>query len=64
MRDFYNTIQKVIEMIPEENQEFLQSLKSVQDSSLYTAPEMMGERWFQASKILGEFLPVPENLNE
>lgn len=66
MRNFYETIEKVISFIPEgfEGNELLNELKKIQYDAGYTAPEVIQDRWYDASVALGEHLPAYECLNK
>jgi hypothetical protein len=64
-RQIFDVIGKMLVEIPDELP-FLslkEQLKSVQKSSMYTAPECMGELWNLAGSLLNSHLPQ-ENLTE
>jgi ribosomal protein L6P/L9E len=54
MRDLVKVIDKMIEIIPENNNTLILQLKNLQGSVLFSAPELMKFRWEQCAEILND----------
>ena len=55
MRDLYEVIEQVIKIST--NEELNERLKKIQFDIGFTAPELMGNRWGQASMALNDCIP-------
>lgn len=56
----HHRINEIIGMIPEgfpRRQSMIHALEDRQNSLLYTAPEAIGGRWHEVSRILGDYIP-------
>ena len=52
MRDIIEVIERIVEYIPEDKKLFITQLNSIKNSAMYTPPEAMHGRWYEASCIL------------
>lgn len=57
MRNIFTVIDKIKEIVPLENEEFLQSLEYIRNDASYRAPEVMVESWHKFVTIFNENIP-------
>lgn len=56
MRDLPQLIESMLLFVPQEEKAIIEKLKNVQQSALFSAPELMPIRWSSLQEVLMEFL--------
>ena len=57
MRNLYKIIDNMLEVIPEENERLIYSLKDIQSSFAFSSPEMVSFWWNECANILNSEIP-------
>jgi len=52
MRNIYNIIGEMIKKVPVDQKDFEARLEKIKYNASYTAPEVMGDRWYDLSLAL------------
>lgn len=64
IRDLPEVIGRLLAIIPAEETEFRSKLQWVAERAIYTAPEIMRQRWHDAQLVISHSLPPLAHLSD
>lgn len=64
MRNVYDVVERMIPLIPKNEDAFLFELRSLHQSALYAAPEAHHMWWSEFHRIINEYLPAPNDCTD
>ena len=63
-RDLTAVINGLLKIAPDDEFDLRQHLMYVREKIIYTAPEIMRQRWQEVQHTVGRFIPAGDDLNE